>query len=422
MTAKDNYYQVTRTPNQPARPALCDVVEADMCVVGAGLAGCSTALHLAQRGYRVVVLEADQVGAGASGRSGGQLLPGYSCSQSVLQKQLGDAAARELWQWSTEAVALCVLLIRHHHIECDLQFGHLLAAITPRQQAELRAWHHEHTAYGNADLQWLDANALRARINSQRYRAALHDPHAAHVHPLNFTLGVARAAEQAGATIYERSRVVNYTNQNGITIHSQQGQVKAKQLVLCGNVGNSTLSTRLKQRIMPVSTYIIATERLGQRAQELLPHNDAVADMKFIVDYYRRSADDRLLFGGRACYSSRDFFNTQVATRKRMLNVFPQLHDVAIDCCWGGQIDITLNRAPDFGRLSPNTYYLQGFSGHGMALAVLAGQMIADVLTGQQTRFDVYARLKHLSFPGGAALRTPALMLAMLWYRLRDVL
>jgi gamma-glutamylputrescine oxidase len=422
MTAPTNYYQASRTLDQPQRPALQDTVNADVCVVGAGLAGCSTALHLARRGYRVVAVEADQVGAGASGRSGGQLLPGYSCHQSVLQKQLGDALARELWQWSTQAIELCVQLIREQHIACDLQFGHLLVAITPRQETELAAWYREHTTYGNADLEWLDKTALRTRIDSPRYRAALHDPHAAHVHPLNFTLGVARAAEQAGAIIYERSRVLRYTDQGGVTVQTERGCVKAKQLVLCGNVGNSSLSTRLKNHIMPVTTYIVATERLGWRAHELLPHNDAVADMKFIVDYYRRSADDRLLFGGRASYSSRDFFNTQAATRQRMLKVFPQLHDVAIEYCWGGLIDITLNRAPDFGRLSPNIHYLQGFSGHGMALSVLAGQLVADMLAGQHERFDVYARLKHASFPGGAILRTPALMLAMLWYRLRDLL
>lgn len=418
-----NYYQATRNLPDLSRPALQGEHQADVCIVGAGIAGCSTALHLAQRGYRVVVLEAEQVGAGASGRSGGQLLPGYSSGQHLLQQQLGDHLARQLWQWSVDAVNLCIDLIHQHHIDCDLQRGHLTAAIKARQQRALLEWQRELNRLGYADTQLLSGEQLQQRIASNRYCAALHDPHAAHVHPLNYTLGLARAAELAGAAFHEHSRVVRFTPGNTIRMETTQGHVNAKYLVLCGNAGHADLSNRLRQRLMSAGTYIIATESLGAaRVEALLPGNDAVADSNFILDYFRRSADHRLLFGGRVSYSGRDFRDTAQATRRRMLKVFPQLHDARIEYTWGGLLDLSLNRAPDFGRLHPTVYYLQGFSGHGLALATLAGQLMAETLTGQSERFDVYARLRHGHFPGGPWLRTPALMLAMLWYRLRDIL
>lgn len=427
-----NYYQATANPRPFASTPLNDELtgelvgeaNADVCIVGAGIAGCSAALHLAQRGYRVRVLEADTVGAGASGRSGGQLLPGYSCGQQLLTAQLGKTLSALTWQWSVEAVNLCKELIRTHHIACDLQLGHVDVAIRPRQIQVLRNWQAEMHDSGYTDTTLVEGSALQAHVGSTRYLAGLHDPHAAHLHPLNYTLGLAAAAHKAGATFHEHSRVQRFVpHADHVMVHTDQGQIRCNQLLLCANVGHDSLSSRLQQRFMAVGTYIIATEPLGDtQARALLPQHDCVCDINNILDYYRLSADHRLLFGGRVSYSGVDFFDTAAATRQRMLKVYPQLKDVRIDYAWGGMLDISLNRAPDFGRLHNNVYYVQGFSGHGLALATLAGQLLADTLQGQRERFDVYARIKHQPFPGGAWFRTPALMLAMLWYRLQDLL
>ncbi len=418
-----NYYQATAN-DAPTFPTLHGATSADVCVIGGGIAGCSTALHLAQRGYRVVLLEADSIGAGASGRSGGQLLPGYSSGQAPLQAQLGTSGAKLLWDVSVEAVQQTEQLIREHHIDCDLQHGHLDTAIKPRQRIELQRYVRElqeHYQYGS--LQLLERAELREWLATDRYCAAVHDSAAAHVHPLNYTLGLARAAAAAGVVFHEHSAALGISGDKALQITTAHGVIYAHQAVLCCNASAGQLSRTLGQRIMPVGTYIVATEVLGeQRIRDLIRHNVAVADTNFILDYFRRSADHRLLFGGRVSYSGRDFGNTADATRKRMLQVFPQLCDTRIEYSWGGMLDITLNRAPDFGRLQDNVYYLQGFSGHGMALAGMAGKLVADTIAGQSERFDVFARLQHRHFPGGALLRTPTLVLAMLWYRLRDLL
>jgi gamma-glutamylputrescine oxidase len=423
ITDQRNYYCASANATA-SHPALQGAVTTDVCIVGGGVAGCSAALHLAQRGLRVILLEAEVIGFGASGRSGGQLLPGYSSGQKILREQLGRDVARQLWDFSVEAVQLSTQLIDAHHIDCDLHYGHLNVAIKPRQHHELRAYQHELADHYHYDsLRWLERDELTTWLATERYGAALYDSASAHVHPLNYTLGLAHAAVAAGATPHEHSRVLSIDGNDTLTIKTAQGSVTAKQVVLCCNATGGALSAHLAQRIMPVGTYLIATEPLGAtRAQQLMSHNVAVADTNFILDYFRRSADHRLLFGGRVSYSGRDFGNTAKATQQRMLQVFPQLRDVRIDYSWGGLLDITLNRAPDFGRLQSNLYYLQGFSGHGMALAGLAGKLVAETLAGQAQRFDVYTRLKHRHFPGGPWLRTPALVLAMLWYRLRDLL
>ncbi len=421
---QQNYYQATANPRSYTSKPLAGAEQTDICIVGAGIAGCSAALHLAQRGYRVRVLEADSVGAGASGRSGGQLLPGYSSGQQLITAQLGAALSAHTWQWSVEAVNTCIELIRTQQIACDLQFGHVDAALKPRQVRALRRLQDEMQQAGYPDTTVLEGSALQTHVSSDRYLAGLHDPHAAHIHPLNYTLGLAAAADKAGAVFHEHTAVLRFdTHPDHVMVHTPHGQVRCNQLLLCANVGHAALSSRLQQRFMAVGTYIIATEPLGEaQARALLPQHDCVCDTNNILDYYRLSADHRLLFGGRVSYSGIDFFDTAATTRQRMLKVYPHLKEARIDHAWGGMLDISLNRAPDFGRLHDNVYYVQGFSGHGLALATLAGKLLADTLQGQSERFDVYARIKHQPFPGGAWLRTPALMLAMLWYRLQDLL
>lgn len=421
----DSYY-ASSAHLTPDRPPLQGDTEADVCVVGGGIAGCSTALFLAERGYKVVLLEGKRIAYGASGRSGGQAIVGYACSQDKLVAQVGRVDAKRMFDISVDALDLMKSLVAKHRIDCDLHWGHLHTAIKPRQEAELRAYQDELVnEYGYTSTRWLDRAALSQVLNTERYIGALRDEHSGHLHPLNYTLGLATAAEAAGVTIHEQSMVVGIGHGATVQLRTATGaMVRAKHVALCCNAYiDEKISKKLRDRIMPVGTYIIATEKLGRARLEALMHeNVAVSDVNFVLDYFRCSEDARLLFGGRVSYSGRDALNTAAATRKRMLNVFPSLADARVEYAWGGHVDITMSRAPDFGRIAPNVYYLQGFSGHGIALTGIAGQMVAETIAGQAERFDLFTQLKHHDFPGGPALRMPGLVLAMLWFRLKDLL
>jgi len=408
-----------------ARPVLEGAVECDVCVVGAGIAGCSSALHLAQAGLSVVVLEQHRVSWGASGRSGGQALFGIAAGQAKLERLIGAADARAVWNVSVEALALMRDLIARYSIDCDWTEGFLYTAVKERQVRELQAELselREQLDYPSA--RYVARAELRELLATDRYLGALYDSNSAHLHPLNYTLGLARAAEQHGARIFESTRAISFSPASAqVRVQTPKGEVRARFLVLCGNVYLGDTAPALAAKIMAVATYIVATEPLGeQRARQLIANNAAVSDMNWVLDYFRRSADHRLLFGGRVNYSGLKSFDAPGATRVRMLRVFPQLADVRMDYAWGGHVDITLNRAPHFGRLAPNVYFLQGFSGHGIALTGIAGKLVAEAIRGTAARFDVFARIPHGNFPGGAALRRPALVLAMLWFRLRDLL
>jgi gamma-glutamylputrescine oxidase len=419
----NSWYEATAKRPAPA-PALAGDVVADVCVVGAGIAGCSTALHLAERGYRVVLLEAERVGFGASGRSGGQIIPGYASGQEKLAAQIGKTDTKRLWDFTIEAMDLVRERVRRHAIDCDLAWGHMHVGIKPRQRDELKEWQREQEDdFGYRSLRFLERDEVAEWVASKRYIAGLLDSQAGHLHPLKFTLGLGAAAQTAGVHLYENSRVTSIERGPAVTVRTANGSVRARFVALCGNIGHGELVPALARRMIGVASYIVATQRLGtERAQALLRDNIAVADINWVIDYYRLSSDQRLLFGGRVSYSGLDPIGTTRATRQRMLNVFPQLSDVEIDYAWGGIIDISMSRAPDFGRLEPNIYYLQGFSGHGMALSGIAGKIIAESIAGQAERFDIYTRLKHHAFPGGMAFRRPTLVLAMLWFRLRDLL
>ncbi|PZN30799.1 MAG: FAD-dependent oxidoreductase [Proteobacteria bacterium] len=423
LEAPLSYYAATANA-APAHPRLEAEIEADVCVIGGGLAGCSTALHLAERGYRVVLLEARRVGWGASGRSGGQALPGYACGPDRLVREVGLENARRMWEISVEGLELLKTRIARHAIDCDLQWGHLQVALKSRQRDELAAEQHTlEDRFGYGPLRLLERAEVQALLQTRRYCAGLYDPGSAHLHPLNYALGLAEAAHAAGAVLHEQSAVTSITPGDPARIQTAHGAVRARFAAVCCNAYVDGLLPQLSARIMPVSTYIVATEPLGAaRAEALIRQNIAVADSNFVLDYFRRSADHRLLFGGPVSYSGLDAFNHAHATRRRMLKVFPQLRDVAIEYAWGGHVDITMSRAPDFGRVAPNVYYLQGFSGHGIALTGIAGKLVAEAIAGQAERFDLFERLHHRPFPGGCYLRVPALTLAMLWYRLRDLL
>ncbi len=420
--AAPSYYAATSSA--APRPALQGDLNADIAVVGGGIAGCSAALHLAQRGYRVVLLEGRFIGYGASGRSGGQAIFGLAAGQKTLLDQVGRDDARRLFDLSIEALDVTQSLIRDFHIDCDYQANHLHVAVKPRQVRELEEWAEElQREYAYKSARFIDAAELPGHIVSPRYLAGLIDSRSGHLHPLKYTLGVARAAENAGAVIFENSPVLRYEDGAAVRVHTAHGTVRCANLVLCANAYIGALAPTLSRRILGIGTYIIASEPLGaERAQALLPSNAAVADINWILNYFRRSEDERLLFGGRVSYSSVQPPQLAEGMRKRMVRVFPALADVKVAYAWGGYLDITMSRAPDFGRLAPNVFYLQGFSGHGITLTGLAGKLVAEAVAGTSERFDVFARIPHRDFPGGALLRRPSLMLAMLYYRLRDLL
>jgi gamma-glutamylputrescine oxidase len=418
-----SYYAATAHPS-PARPALEGDVRADVCVVGAGIAGCSAAMDLAARGYRVVLLEARRVGWGASGRSGGQAIFGFGASQKSIVAEVGLEDARRMWDVSVEALALLRQRVKDHAIDCDLNSGHLHVATKPRQRRELAELQQELAeTYGYRSPRLLERADVESLLATQRYCGGLYDPGSGHLHPLNYTLGLARAAEAAGVRICESSAATSILPGDPVRVATARGTVTADFTVLTRGGYVEGLRTTADWRVMPVGTYVVSTEPLGeQRVQGLMRENYAVADVNFVLDYFRRSADHRLIFGGRVSYSGIDARDTGRATRARMIRVFPQLADVRLDHVWGGYVDITMNRAPDFGRIAPNVLYLQGFSGHGIAMAGMAGQLAAQAIAGQAERFDLFGRLPHRVFPGGRALRTPALVLGMLWYRLRDLI
>ncbi|MBB5019900.1 gamma-glutamylputrescine oxidase [Chitinivorax tropicus] len=416
-----SYYEATAL-RDAAKPALQGRITTDVCVVGGGLAGLSAALELAQRGYSVALLEARRIGWGASGRNGGQIIAGYACDNDVFEQALGAEGAQTAWQMSIEAIQLIRQRIDTYQIDCDFTPGHLTVSTRPKKTDALRAgfellsqrYHYPH-------LTFIEPGQIRDWIDSPRYHAAIFDSQSGHLHPLKYTLGLAAAAEGHGVQLFEHSPVTHLQGGEPATISTSQGAVQARFVVLAGNVYLGKLAPSIESRIMPVGTYIIATEPLTPaQADTLIKDRVAVCDNNFVLDYFRTTRDHRMLFGGRVSYSTLTPANLPEVMRGNMLQTFPQLHDTPVAYCWGGFVDISMNRAPDFGRLTPNIYYLQGFSGHGLAVAGLAGRLATEAIAGQAERFDLMARIRHRPFPGGKLLRTPALVLGMWYYGLRD--
>jgi len=424
--AQNFYYALTPAP--PAHPTLAGEQAFDVCVVGGGISGISAALHLAERGLRVALLEARHVGFGGSGRSGGQSIMGYACEQSTLEKAVGAADARRMWDVSIEGLTLQRDLIARHAIDCDYVPGHMILGMKRRHDDALRDEVDSlRTRYDYHSVRLVGRDELRTLIASERYTSALIDSNGGHLHPYRYTLGLARAAATAGVTIFENSWVTKLDVAQHATadnlVHTAAGTVRARHLVIAGGALLGRLVPALARKLMDIGTYVAATQPLGEeRARALITNNAAAADMNWILDYFRRSSDHRLLFGGRVSYSGIDPFDSARVLRKRIAKVFPQLDDVRIEYAWGGFLDITLNRAPHFGRLGPNACFVQGLSGHGMVISGMAGKLVSEVVGGTAERFDMYSRIPHMDFPGGPYLRRPALVLAMLWFRILDLL
>jgi gamma-glutamylputrescine oxidase len=422
---KHSYY-VASAPRGAGHAALDSALECDVAVVGGGLAGLSAAIELAQRGYSVIVLEAQQVGWGASGRNGGQVIAGLACDQSVIEQQLGDTASRAVWDMTMEALRLIGERRERFDIDCDWRSGYLSLAVNSRKAKELQTWQaHMQRAYGY-QTQWIAPADMPQWIASERFHSGVHDPLGGHLHPLKYSLGLARAAASLGVQIFEGSAVLAMQPGATVKLRTARGAVRASHVLLAGNVYLHGVAPMLENRIMPVGTYIVASEPLDpELARSLIPSGAAVCDTNFVLDYFRPTADHRMLYGGRVSYSTATPTNLAASLQRRMATTFPQLTDTQIEFSWGGFVDISMNRAPDFGRLPgehANVYYLQGFSGHGLALTGLAGRVVAEAIAGDAERFDTFARIKHRPFPGGRLLRTPALVLGMAYYRLKDML
>jgi len=401
----------------PDRAMLNGAVNADICIIGAGFTGVSAALHLAERGYRVVVLEAHRVGWGASGRNGGQVGSGQRVDQPDLEKQVGRDDARLLWEVSQDAKQLVKDLVHRFDMDCALKPGIIHANHRKRFDRDSEAYVDHMARHYDHDLTYLPPSALRREVNSPRYSGGYLDLDAAHLHPLNYIRGLARGAEFSGAQIFEMSEA---TNVSGGVVATAKGQVKAREVVVACNGYLGGLVEDVPRYVMPINNFIVATEPLNEtQAKGILAHDYAVADSKFVVNYFRLSEDRRLLFGGRESYGYKFPHDIKGFVRKAMVDIFPQMTSVAITHGWGGTLAITMSRLPYLAR-QDGFWTSGGYSGHGVALATMAGRILADAIAGQTEKFDVMARIPATRFPGGVALRHPLLVAAMLWYGLRD--
>jgi len=419
-----SWYQASCTT--VPRPALERQGAADVCVIGAGFTGLSAALTLSQQGKQVIVLDAHRIGWGASGRNGGQLGSGYNIDQIELGQRMGKKAAHALWDIAQEAKTFIHSLCRQHSIDIEYQPGIVAAK---HRQRHVKAVH-EYCAYmaneyHYSELEPLDRQALKARVASDNYYGGCIDHGAGHVHPLKMAIGLANAAECAGATIHELSEVIRIDTNTGTSssayrVITPSGSVDCDNIVLACNGYLDDLNAVINKHVMPINNFIVVTEPLDQLAEAILPCNNAVADSRFVVNYFRRVGNNRLLFGGGENYSYRFPQNIERSVRKAMLRVFPELHNARIDYAWGGTLAITRSRLPYVTRLAPGFYSAGGYSGHGVAMAMMAGSSMAEHIGGSKERFDQLSQLPGTTFPGGSGSRPALLALAMTGYSWLD--
>jgi gamma-glutamylputrescine oxidase len=417
----DSYYAATAVGRREY-PVLEENRQADVCVIGGGYTGLSAALNLAERGLDVVLLEAECIGFGASGRCGGLVGSGQRIEVLDAEKMFGLSRSRELWDFAELAKQEIRDRVEKHRIACDLQRGQMVGV----HKKSYLGWARETSdilseRYSYPFCAVLNAEESRERVATDKFLEGMFDSEAFALHPLNFTLGLARAATEAGVRIYEGSRVQSYSHTDPAKVETASGAVTASFVVLACNGYLGKLEPRVAGKIMPINNFMIATEPLGEaRAKKLINGRFGVHDTRFVVNYFRISDDYRLLFGGGENYRAGFPRNIKRFVRPYMLNLFPQLKDVAIDYGWGGTLSVTVNRLPHLGRLAPNVFFGQGYSGHGISTSIFAGKVIAEAITGTASRFDVFAELPIHTFPGGTLLRYPGMVLAMLYYTIKD--
>ncbi|MDG1312221.1 MAG: FAD-binding oxidoreductase [Porticoccaceae bacterium] len=415
-----SYYQAS-TNKTLAFPVLEGEHVADICIVGAGYTGLSSALHLVEKGYSVIVVEAETVAFGASGRNGGHVGIGQRQDQYYLEDKFGHEIASTLWSMGLEAVDTVKGLIERHRIKCDLKHGGVHFAHKAKYCVDMEeevAFLHDR--YGYDQLEYIPKNRLSEVIGSEAYHGAVLDTASKHIHPLNFALGLAEAAAKAGVQIYENSRVTSYAG-SPVVIKTSQGRVTATELILACNGYIERLEPKINGYIMPINNFVLATEPLSdEQAREIIPMDTAMADSRFVINYWKLSGDNRLVFGGGENYRRGFPLDIKRFVQRYMLEVYPQLTNTRIDHGWGGTLAITLNRLPHFGRLQENIWYMQGYSGHGVPTATFAGKLVAEAISGKLERFDLISGLPTTKFPGGTLLRWPGMVAGMLYYALRD--
>ena len=417
-----SYYAATAKFLAPFETA-AGAITCDVCVVGGGYAGLSAALHLAQAGYDVVLLEAHRVGFGASGRNGGQVGTGQRVDQQDLESMVGLNRARALWDIGLESVQLVRNLIADHKMDCGFTDG----IIHADHRARLVPYSHAYAdrlreTYGYEKIRALSREETRHLVGSPAYFGGTLDMGGGHTHPLRFALGLAQAAQDAGVRIFEKSTVTSVTDKP-CRVTTEKADISASHIVLCCNGYLGDLQPEVATRVMPINNYMVATKPLStDMARELIRDNHAVADSKFVINYFRLSEGNRMLFGGTESYSYRFPSDIAAKVRKPMAQIYPQLAGVQIDYAWGGTLGITMNRMPHFARVAGNIISASGYSGHGVAMATLGGKLAALAIAGHAEKFDLMAEVPSQRFPGGTALRWPLLALGMLWFSLRDKL
>ncbi len=416
-----SYYAASANPS-PERPPLKGSHSVDICIVGAGYSGLSTGLHLAEKGYKVAIIEGARVGWGASGRNGGQVVNGLNASLQTIRKRYGADTASFVAGLVQEGGEIIRERVKTYDISCDLKPGNIFTAYTDAHMRELEERLQLWASYGIRNQEMLDRQQLRAHVNSDVYAGGVIDHSGGHMHPLNLALGEAAAFENLGGTIYENSPVIHVDTQLAAPlVETRDGTMTCKTLVLCGNAYLGGVVPQLATRVMPVSTQIMATEPLGEeRAQSLMPSDACVEDVRYILDYYRLSADKRLLFGGGVVYSGTDPSDIEGRLRPNMVKVFPQLKGVRIDYAWSGNFALSFSRVPQMGRIGNNTYFAHGYSGHGVTGSHTFGRILSEAIDGDRTRFDVFEKVPWFPFPGGRMLRVPYSMAGAWWYALRD--
>ena len=417
-----SYYAASANP-VPQRPALQGETETDVCIIGAGYTGLSTALFLLENGFKVSIVEAAKVGFGASGRNGGQIVNSYSRDIDVIERTVGPKQAQLMGQMAFEGGRIIRERIAKYDIKCDLKDGGVFAAFTPKQMKHLEAQKKLWERFGHTQLEIMDAQRIREVVKTENYIGGMLDMSGGHIHPLNLALGEAAAVESLGGVIYEQSPAVRIERGANPVVHTPEGRVKAKFIVVAGNAYLGNLVPELAAKTMPCGSQVVATEPLSEEvAKSLLPQDYCVEDCNYLLDYFRLTGDRRLIYGGGVVYGAKDPANIEAMIRPMMLKTFPQLKGVKIDYAWTGNFLLTLSRLPQVGRIGDNIYYSQGCSGHGVTYTHLAGKILAEALRGQAERFDAFGSLPHYPFPGGRLFRVPFTAMGAWYYSLRDKL
>lgn len=423
-TAIDSQSYYAATVNDSTEYARLEGGEvADVCIIGGGFTGVSSALRLAERGYAVTLLESVTIGWGASGRNGGQLNRGIS-GASTLRKVYGPDIEAFINRLRWRGHDLIAENIKKYDIDCDLKYGYIDCAFKNRQMRELEEEYEDHAALGMGDhFRVVAGEEMNDYVGTSAYKGGLFNDRDGHLHPLNLCRGEARAAAGLGAKVHERSPVQSITHGKEPVVHTEHGAVRAKIVILAGNAYHLLEQKQIGGVVFPAGTYIIATEPLDKDlADHVMPRDLAACDINEMLDYYRLSADKRMLYGGRCNYSGRDPEDIAASIRPRMVKIFPQLKDARIDFSWGGKIGIVINRVPQLGRIGDNVYYAQGYSGHGLNQSHIIGEILTDAICGQMEDFDVYARVKHWKIPAPRWVGNNLVALGMLYYRMKDLL